>query len=65
MKEKIIHLDKYEKYWIYTKEYGHDIVIFSNPDEKLTIKCVWPDRVRGNAGRLKPKEKRDAKTNNA
>jgi hypothetical protein len=41
-----IELDEYQKHWIHTKPYGHDIVIFSEPNKKMVIKCKWPDKVR-------------------
>jgi hypothetical protein len=41
-----IMLNKYQKHWIHTRPYGHDIVIFSEPNNKITIKCKWPDKVR-------------------
>jgi hypothetical protein len=30
--------------------YGHDIVIWSEPNNKITIKCKWPDKVRSKDG---------------
>ena len=47
-----IMLNKYQKHWIHTKPYGHDIVIFSEPNNKITIKCKWPDKVRSKDGRV-------------
>ena len=52
MKTKIIKLNKYQKHWIHTRPYGHDIVIFSEPNNKITIKCKWPDKVRNKNGRV-------------
>jgi hypothetical protein len=47
-----IMLNKYQKHWIHTRSYGHDIVIFSEPNNKITIKCKWPDKVRNKNGRV-------------
>ena len=47
-----IELDEYQKHWIHTRPYGHDIVIFSEPNNKITIKCKWPDKVRSKDGRV-------------
>ena len=52
MKTKVIELNKYQKHWIHTRPYGHDIVIFSEPNNKITIKCKWPDKVRSKDGRV-------------
>lgn len=47
----IITLPTYQKHWIHTKEYGHDIVIWSDTG-KMTIKCIWPDKRREADGRV-------------
>jgi hypothetical protein len=47
-----ITLNKYQKHWTHTRPYGHDIVIFSEPNNKITIKCKWPDKVRDKNGRV-------------
>ena len=52
MKTKIIELNKYQKHWTHTRPYGHDIVIFSEPNNKMVIKCKWPDKVRSKDGRV-------------
>jgi hypothetical protein len=52
--ETKITLPTYQKHWIHAKEYGHDIVIWSDTG-KITIKCVWPDKVRETDGRVKGK----------
>ena len=52
---KTITLNKYQKHWIHTRPYGHDIVIWSDTG-KTTIQCIWPDRRRSNDGRVKTKE---------
>lgn len=49
--EALITIKDYNKYWIYEKEYGHDIVI-SCGERKMTIKCIWPDRKRDHSGRV-------------
>ena len=52
MKTKVIELNKYQKHWTHTRPYGHDIVIWSEPNKKMVIKCKWPDKVRDNNGRV-------------
>jgi hypothetical protein len=47
-------LTGYNKYWIYDKDYGHDIII-NTEKGVVTIKCKWPDRKRGNQGRVSKK----------
>ena len=47
-----IKLNKYQKHWTHTRPYGHDIVIFSEPNNKIVIKCKWPDKVRDKNGRV-------------
>ena len=54
---KTIMLNSYQKHWIHTKPYGHDIVIFSEPNEKLIIKCKWPDKARNKNGRVYDKRR--------
>lgn len=50
-----ITLPTYQKHWVHTKDYGHDIVIWSDTG-KMTIQCVWPDKQRSHDGRIKDKE---------
>jgi hypothetical protein len=50
-----IVLNSYQKYWIYEKPYGHDIVIWTDVG-KLTIECKWPNRKRNNDGRVTDKK---------
>ena len=57
MKTKIIELNKYQKHWIYTRPYGHDIVIWSEPNNKMVIKCKWLDKVRSKDGRIYDKRR--------
>ena len=52
IKNTTVELDKYQKHWIYTRPYGHDIVIWSEPNNKMVIKCKWPDKVRNKDGRV-------------
>jgi hypothetical protein len=52
MKTKKINLKQYQKHWVHTTDYGHDIVIFSEPNNKLIIKCKWPDKARRKDGRV-------------
>ena len=52
IKSTTIELDEYQKHWIHTRPYGHDIVIFSEPNIKTVIKCKWPDKVRDKNGRV-------------
>jgi hypothetical protein len=54
IKDKTIALTGYNKYWIYDKDYGHDIII-NTEKGVVTIKCKWPDRKRGNQGRVSKK----------
>ena len=51
IKDKTIVLNNYNKYWIYDRDYGHDIII-NTENGVTTIKCKWPDRKRGRAGRV-------------
>jgi len=53
-KDQTIELKDYQKYWIYEKTYGHDIVIWSDSG-KLTLKCQWPNRKRDQHGRVSNK----------
>jgi len=48
----IISLPTYRQYWIHTKPYGHDIVIWADTG-KITIQCKWPDMERSNNNRVK------------
>jgi hypothetical protein len=48
----IISLPTYRQYWVHTKPYGHDIVIWSDTG-KTTIQCRWPDMERSNNNRVK------------
>ena len=48
----IISLPTYKQYWVHTKPYGHDIVIWSDTG-KTTIQCRWPDMERSNNNRVK------------
>ena len=52
--EHIIDIPTYQKYWIHDKPYGHDIVIAADTG-KTIIKCKWPDRKRGDNGRVSAK----------
>ena len=47
-----IELDEYQKHWTHTRPYGHDIVIWSEPNNKIIIKCKWPDKARSKNGRV-------------
>ena len=51
----IIVLPTYQKHWIHTKPYGHDIVIWCDTG-KTTIECRWQHVERTNDGRVKTKE---------
>jgi len=53
--DSVISLPTYQKHWIHTKPYGHDIVIWSDTG-KNTIQCVWPDKRRSKDGRVVPKK---------
>ena len=57
IKNTTVELDEYQKHWIHTRPYGHDIVIFSEPNNKITIKCKWPDKERGRSGRVYDKRR--------
>ena len=61
-KDNSIVLNSYQKYWIHEKNYGHDIVIWSDTG-KLTIKCIWPDRQRSNDGRVSKKSNSETSSN--
>jgi hypothetical protein len=50
----IISLPTYKQYWIHTKPYGHDIVIWAETG-KITIQCRWSDMERSNNNRVKRK----------
>ena len=50
----IISLPTYKQYWVHTKPYGHDIVIWCDTG-KMTIKCIWPDKQRDTSGRVEKK----------
>ena len=43
--EHIIDIPTFQKYWIYDKPYGHDIVIYADTG-KTTIQCRWAKRKR-------------------
>ena len=49
-----IKLPKYNKFWVYDRSYGHDIIIHTDYG-KTIIKCEWGDRIRGKSGRVKNK----------
>jgi len=50
--DSIISLPTYKQYWIHTKPYGHDIVIWADTG-KITIQCRWSDMERSNNNRVK------------
>ena len=50
-----ISLSTYQKHWIHTRPYGHDIVIWCDTG-KITIQCIWPDKRRDNNGRVEKKK---------
>ena len=50
--DEIISIPTYRQYWIHSKPYGHDIVIWSDTG-KTTIQCKWPDMERTYQGRVK------------
>ena len=50
--DSIISLPTYKQYWIHTKPYGHDIVIWTDTG-KVTIQCRWSDMERSNNNRVK------------
>ena len=52
--EHIIDIPTFQKYWIYDRPYGHDIVIAADTG-KTIIKCRWTDRKRGPMGRVSAK----------
>jgi hypothetical protein len=52
----IITLPTYQKHWIHTRPYGHDIVIWCDTG-KTTIECRWQNTERDTNGRVKQKEK--------
>ena len=41
-KEKVINLNKYERYWENSTPTGHVITIYSQDNTLLTINCNWP-----------------------
>jgi len=41
-KEKIINLNKYERFWETSTPTGHQITIYSRDNTLLTINCNWP-----------------------
>ena len=49
---KTITLNDYKQHWISDKPYGSDIVIWSEDQGKLTIKCKRKEMKRDNSGRL-------------
>ena len=51
----LITLPTYQKFWIHTRHYGHDIVIWSDTG-KMTIQCIWPDKRRDESGRVEEKQ---------
>ena len=53
----LITLPTYQKHWIHTRPYGHDIVIWSETG-KTTIQCIWPDKRRDENGRVEKKSNR-------
>ena len=50
--DTIISLPTYRQYWVHTKPYGHDIVIWAETG-KVTIQCRWSDMERSNNNRVK------------
>ena len=44
-------IQTYEKYWIYDKPYGHDIVIATEQGKHI-IECRWSKRKRDEHGRV-------------
>lgn len=54
-KDLLITLPTYQKHWVHTRPYGHDIVIWSDTG-KITIQCVWPDKRRSKDGRVVSKK---------
>ena len=59
-KDTLITLPTYQKFWIHTRHYGHDIVIWSDTS-KTTIQCIWPDKRRSNDGRVEEKKQSNSK----
>jgi predicted porin len=57
----IITLPTYQKHWIHTKPYGHDIVIWCDTG-KTTIECRWQNTERDTNGRVKQKDRKDKRT---
>ena len=53
--DDIISLPTYQKHWIHTRPYGHDIVIWCDTG-KITIQCIWPDKRRDNHGSVQTKK---------
>jgi len=53
-----ITLLTYQKHWIHTRPYGHDIIIWCDTAGKITIECKWQHIERTNDGRVKQKEKK-------
>lgn len=49
--ETFITIEGYQKFWLYDRDYGHDIVIACDKG-KTTIRCKWPDRKRVVSGRV-------------
>ena len=43
--EHIIDIPTFQKYWIYDKPYGHDLVIYADTG-KTTIQSRWAPEVR-------------------
>ena len=52
-RDDLISIPTFQKYWIYDKPYGHDIVIWADTG-KTTIQCKWSPEVRkrGPTGRV-------------
>ena len=54
----IIEIPTYQKWWVYDKPYGHDIVIAADTG-KYTIKCMWAelsrDIITGRVNRINDK----------
>ena len=59
-KDTLITLPTYQKFWIHTRHYGHDIVFWSDTG-KTTIQCIWPDKRRSNDGRVEEKKQSNSK----
>ena len=58
--DTLITLPTYQEFWIHTRHYGHDIVIWSDTG-KTTIQCIWPDKRRSNDGRVEEKKQSNSK----